>query len=130
MTALTAPLSRRTFVRWRASVVPTAEPGESSELMDSTSTVVSSADVPVDPAPEFAPEASSAVEADEVATPEPPARGGVFAGTKAQIRLTPSKATTHPTTGRRGDLFVDATGRLWFCRSGGKNASWKLVKLV
>lgn len=68
--------------------------------------------------------------ADPVGASTEPARGGVFAGTKAQIRLTPSKASTHPTSGRRGDLFVDSAGRLWFCRSGGKNATWKQVKLV
>jgi hypothetical protein len=68
--------------------------------------------------------------ADPARTSAEPARGGVFAGTKAQIRLTPSKASTHPISGRRGDLFVDSAGRLWFCRSGGKNATWKQVKLV
>jgi len=45
-------------------------------------------------------------------------RGGVFQGDLAQIRLVASSALTHPTSGTRGDLFVDKAGRLWFCRSG------------
>jgi hypothetical protein len=30
----------------------------------------------------------------------------------------PSTAATHPTSGSRGDLFVDASGRLWYNRGG------------
>jgi hypothetical protein len=45
-------------------------------------------------------------------------RGGTFVGKKAQIRLNPSAAVTHPTTGYKGDLFVDTSGRLWFCKGG------------
>jgi hypothetical protein len=44
--------------------------------------------------------------------------GGSFAGRQAQIRLEASRSRTHPDTGVRGDLFVDATGRLWFCKGG------------
>lgn len=51
-------------------------------------------------------------------------RGGVFKGDKAQVLLIPSSATTHPSSGKKGDLFVDSSGRLWFCK-GGK--SWKQV---
>jgi hypothetical protein len=43
-------------------------------------------------------------------------RGGRFKGNKAQIRLDPSSAATHPASGAKGDLFVDASGRLWFCK--------------
>jgi hypothetical protein len=43
-------------------------------------------------------------------------RGAELTGGPAQLRLLPSSATTHPTTGRRGDLFVDKSGRLWFCK--------------
>jgi amino acid transporter len=43
-------------------------------------------------------------------------RGGVFIGTAAQVRLSPSSASSHPASGSRGDLFVDAAGRLWFCK--------------
>lgn len=57
-------------------------------------------------------------------------RGGVFSGTVAQLRLVPSTATTHPTAGAVGDLFVDASGRLWFCTATGSPAVWKRVQLV
>jgi hypothetical protein len=43
-------------------------------------------------------------------------RGGTFQGKKAQIRLKASTAATHPASGYKGDLFVDAAGRLWFCK--------------
>ena len=43
-------------------------------------------------------------------------RGAVLIGKKAQLRLQPSSATRHPKTGTKGDLFVDSTGRLWFCK--------------
>ena len=49
-------------------------------------------------------------------------RGGVFQGQAAAVNLTASTRTTHPTSGRRGDLFVDASGRLWFCKGG---TTWK-----
>jgi hypothetical protein len=45
-------------------------------------------------------------------------RGGVLAGDVAQLRLEPAAAATHPALGETGDLFVDASGRLWFCRGG------------
>jgi hypothetical protein len=48
-------------------------------------------------------------------------RGGRFKGKKAQIRLHPSTDATHPTSGSGGDLFVDASKRLWFCKGG---TSW------
>ena len=43
-------------------------------------------------------------------------RGGSFRGAKAQIRLYPSTESTHPSTGKRGDLFVDSSGNLWFAK--------------
>jgi hypothetical protein len=49
-------------------------------------------------------------------------RGGQFKGKKAQVRLDPSSAGTHPGSGAAGDLFVDASNRLWFCRGG---SSWR-----
>jgi hypothetical protein len=52
-------------------------------------------------------------------------RGGLFSGRRAQIRLLPAGAATHPKAGASGDLFVDATGRLWYCTTGGNPASWK-----
>lgn len=48
--------------------------------------------------------------------------GGKFTGKAAQVRLVPSAASNHPATGARGDLFVDKSGRLWFCKGG---SSWK-----
>ena len=48
-------------------------------------------------------------------------RGGRFKGKKAQIRLDPSTAATHPTSGAAGDLFLDASTRLWLCKGG---TSW------
>jgi hypothetical protein len=53
-------------------------------------------------------------------------RGGLFAGKKAQLRLVPSAAASHPSTGAKGDLFVDTSGRLWFYTG----ATWKRVSLV
>ncbi len=44
-------------------------------------------------------------------------RGGHFAGAKAQVRLVPA-AGNHPAAGKAGDLFVDSSKRLWFCRGG------------
>ena len=52
-------------------------------------------------------------------------RGGVFQGKIANLRLPPSSAASHPTAGQPGDVFVDSSYRLWFCKGG---ASW--VKLA
>ena len=48
--------------------------------------------------------------------------GGKFTGKTAQARLVPAAAASHPTSGTAGDLFVDASKRLWFCRGG---TSWR-----
>jgi hypothetical protein len=48
--------------------------------------------------------------------------GGVFEGGKAQLRLKPSSAATHPPSGALGDLFLDKNKRLWFCKGG---TTWK-----
>jgi hypothetical protein len=45
-------------------------------------------------------------------------RGGVFSGGVAAIQLVASSAATHPAGGSAGDLFVDSTARLWFCKGG------------
>jgi hypothetical protein len=42
-------------------------------------------------------------------------RGGVFAGSVSQVRLTPAKGS-HPHSGFAGDLFVDRNNDLWFCK--------------
>jgi hypothetical protein len=55
-------------------------------------------------------------------------RGAQLTGGAAQARLVPSAAATHPSTGKAGDLFVDASIRLWFCQrasSGSVAAAWK-----
>jgi hypothetical protein len=54
-------------------------------------------------------------------------RGGIFRGAKAQIRLTAGTRTTHPTSGQRGDLYADSSGRLWFCKTSGTRATWKQI---
>ena len=50
--------------------------------------------------------------------------GGVFEGSKANITLRPIPGETHPDPGTTGDLLVDSTGRLWFCRASGNPATW------
>ena len=54
-------------------------------------------------------------------------RGGVFSGAVAQVRLSPGSRSTHPTSGSRGDLYADSTGRLWFCKKGGNTAVWHQI---
>ena len=44
--------------------------------------------------------------------------GGSFSGKTAQVRLVPSSASSHPSSGLSGQLFVDGAQRLWFCRGG------------
>jgi len=53
-------------------------------------------------------------------------RGGEFSGATAQIRLLP--AGTLPASGQTGDLFVDSSGGLHYCKAGGSTATW--VKLA
>src|SRR5262249_51836910 len=48
--------------------------------------------------------------------------GGKFTGKTAQIQLVPSSASTHPTSGQPGQLFVDSIHRLWYCITGNR---WK-----
>ena len=52
----------------------------------------------------------------------PAGRGGIFKGGAAQLKLSPSAAASHPASGQKGDLFVDTSGRLWFCKGG---TTWK-----
>ena len=44
------------------------------------------------------------------------ARGGVFAGGQAAVRLLPGSLAGPPANGQNGDLYVDSAGRLWFYR--------------
>jgi hypothetical protein len=54
-------------------------------------------------------------------------RGGIFAGSAAQVQLTPGSHSTHPKSGKRGDLYADKSGRLWFCKRSGATASWHQI---
>ena len=54
-------------------------------------------------------------------------RGGIFSGGAAQLTLSPSTHSSHPTSGQAGDLYVDSTGRLWFCKKTGSKATWHQV---
>lgn len=53
-------------------------------------------------------------------------RGGIFAGGAAQIQLSPA-GSTHPKSGQRGDLYADAAGRLWYCKTTGATAAWHQI---
>ncbi|HEX5616602.1 MAG TPA: hypothetical protein VFZ83_15735 [Acidimicrobiia bacterium] len=48
-------------------------------------------------------------------------RGATVVSNVAHLRLVPSTRSTHPASGATGDLFVDKSRRLWFCKGG---ASW------
>jgi hypothetical protein len=57
-------------------------------------------------------------------------RGARLSGGAAALQMLPSTASTHPTTGKVGDFFVDSTARLWFCQkasSGTTGATWKQI---
>jgi hypothetical protein len=58
--------------------------------------------------------------------------GGWFDGLNgtAPIHIEPSKASAPTTAAKRGDLFVDGSGRLWFCTDTGDPATWKQVQLA
>jgi len=45
-------------------------------------------------------------------------RGGLFGGKAAQVRLVPSAAASHPSSGAAGDIFLDKSKRLWLCKGG------------
>jgi hypothetical protein len=51
----------------------------------------------------------------------------VFSGGAAQVHLVPGSNLTHPKGGKRGDLYADKTGRLWFCKKGGTTATWHQI---
>src|SRR6478752_3639641 len=53
--------------------------------------------------------------------------GAVFEGSKANMSLRPMPGATHPAAGGTGDLYVDQTGRLWFCRAAGNPATWTQI---
>jgi hypothetical protein len=58
--------------------------------------------------------------------------GGHFRGGRAPLRLVPATAPGHPTNGKhkRGELFVDSNGDLFFCKDGGTPGDWFRVRLT
>src|SRR5439155_57890 len=44
--------------------------------------------------------------------------GATFTGKTPQVQLVPSSDAAHPPSGSAGQLFVDRSNRLWFCRGG------------
>ena len=56
--------------------------------------------------------------------------GGQFTGGFAQLYLTPSTTTGHPTndTHNQGEFYVDSNGSLFFCKTTGVPGTW--VKLA
>jgi hypothetical protein len=57
-------------------------------------------------------------------------RGAELSGGAAALRLVPGAAKTHPANGKIGDVFVDASARLWFCQKsqvGSVAAKWVRV---
>jgi hypothetical protein len=55
-------------------------------------------------------------------------RGARLSGGAAALQLLPSTAATHPSTGKVGDFFVDASARLWYCQKASTasvSATWK-----
>lgn len=67
----------------------------------------------------------TAASGDAVVGKSSKGRGGRFSGGAANLRLVPSTAHTHPKAGSAGDLFVDASHRLWFCKKSSTHvATW------
>jgi hypothetical protein len=58
--------------------------------------------------------------------------GGNFRGGRAPLRLEPANTAGRPTTGdhQRGELFVDSTGELFYCKVGGTPGTWFKVNLT
>ncbi len=52
------------------------------------------------------------------------ARGIKIRSQIAHLWLVPAATASHPASGNAGDLFVDKSKRLWFCKGG---ASWVLI---
>jgi hypothetical protein len=58
--------------------------------------------------------------------------GGILEGTRAPLRLVPSRSDGPPTAGRHesGEFVVDSSGGLFFCTSPGTPGKWMRVQLV
>jgi hypothetical protein len=55
-------------------------------------------------------------------------RGAQLTSSVAPLRMVPAVASSHPSTGKAGDFFVDSSARLWYCQkasSGSLAATWK-----
>jgi hypothetical protein len=48
----------------------------------------------------------------------------------APLHLEPSSAAAPTSAALRGDLFVDNSGKLWFCTDSGDPATWRQIQLV
>jgi hypothetical protein len=58
------------------------------------------------------------------------ARGGQFSGGPAQI-LIPGTASTHPTSGKAGDLYLDSSSRVWlYTVTSTTTATWKQIQVA
>jgi len=58
-------------------------------------------------------------------------RGVQCSGGAAQLRLVPTTASTHPTSGQAGDLYLDKSSRLWLCTvTSTTTATWKQVQVA
>lgn len=55
--------------------------------------------------------------------------GGVFRGTRAQVRLAPTGRTGKPVNGAHqvGELYLDKTGSLFLCTAAGTPGTWRKV---
>ena len=58
--------------------------------------------------------------------------GGNFSGGLAPLRLQPASNVGPPAAGdhRRGELFVDSGGALFFCVADGNPGTWRQVHLI
>lgn len=55
--------------------------------------------------------------------------GGIFSGTRSQLRLTPTGRIGRPTTGYHqiGELYLDKVGSLFICSVAGTPGTWRRV---
>ena len=58
--------------------------------------------------------------------------GGHFRGGRAPLRLVPANTPGNPSSGnhKRGELFVDSNGDLFFCKGDGTPGTWFRVQLI
>lgn len=58
--------------------------------------------------------------------------GGVFQGSKAQLRLIPNAGAGRPTNGAhfKGELYLDGAAGLWLCTVSGTPGTWRKVNTI